>query len=164
MLRYIRLLLYYIKKILYQRDWLTPKTTSDKIDYIIAKEISLYDSIYRSKYVAFITSDVIEYKEELRYINTFDIYSKYITVKRISPDILKSITLNNWCSDNGRLIPEERLAFIEWLEEAKNLLLTYKIASASVNLNILYSNSMKIRPYEININDIVGEIYSILKK
>ena len=152
-----------IKKILYQYNILKPKTTIDKIDYLKLHNISLYDSEYRSKIVSFVTKDIVEYNKELVDIIEFDLYGKYITVKKITPNIVRSMTFDKWCSEEGRLLSNEIEILNAWLTTSKQFLELYETASRSVSLNILYSNSMKIRPYASNVEDIVDELYTVFK-
>lgn len=151
----------YIKKILYQKNIITPKTIYEKIDYLLMFDVSLYTDLYRSKITSFVTDDILKYKNEIAYINNFDMYSKYIDVKQISPNLIKSLTFSKWCSDEGHILEDEILELKYWLIEARKLIENHETASRSVSLNILYSNSLKIRPYSINIKDIVEDIYSV---
>jgi len=149
-----------IKKILLQIGFLKLDTLEKKIDYLIDNldKIDLYKGTYRSKYCMFIEKDILIYTKSLSEINKFEIDTKYITVKKITENSLSNVTFLKWCSDNNRVIEDRALVIKNFLLECKDFITLFKIASSSINSNILYSNSLKIKPYYYNIEIIIDNI------
>lgn len=155
-------ILKYIRFILYELKIIKLYLLTDKIEYLLVKNISIYDNDNISNALGkFISKDIISFIAELSEHNNFDIYNKRAIVKPISSDRLHIKTYLKWCTENDRLLSNENVIIHTFLKESLVFIIRYNDISKNLENNIGYSNSIKLKPYIINIEMIINTLGGI---
>ena len=132
--------------------------TLDILEYIKRYNIDPYKT-HNEVVIEVVTDNIVDYTKELNKINNTDLLEEYVAVKRITPNIVKSLTLDHWFSDGVYMVGDTNIAYQEWLNEVTIIMTEFELMQANINTGKLNGNSIKIRPYIINIEKIVGIIF-----
>jgi len=151
-----------IKLLLYQSGIYKPKTVEDKLSIILNLELDI--NKIKNLNISVVTDSIIKYTEELNEIiehDNINIFNR--NVKIISPSIITNVTISEWFSLDNRIIDLDNKFLTDWLLSSIKIIKLYKLLSHDMKENTMYNNSMKIKPYIINIENIVDNIILHLK-
>lgn len=151
-----------VKLLLYKYKLLKTNDLYSKLDYIKLSNFSIYNSDYKGVHLPFISKDIIKYIDELKYINNYNINISYIKVKAINNDTFSDISIMRWMTDDSKILKNDIAILKLWCEESEKIFRRYDIISKDPNNHVAYSNSIKIKPYIINIEYIVDGIFNII--
>jgi len=143
---------------LYKVGILKLTTIEDKIKYLLIFDIDMYNNKYKSIIGTFIEEDIVRYIEQLNYVNNYDIYGSYIVIKKIDNDSLYRKSYSRWCSNKGNIIYDSEDKVKVVLTSMLTFIKLYNSIKKDMNLNIAYSNHLKIKPYYINIENIINDM------
>lgn len=149
------IVLLYVFKIL---DITKTTDTYIRIKYLLKKKINIYNNPKGRIPIECIETDIIAFTEALKNINEFPIFENYLEIKRITENSLKHMTLLAWCTINKRLLTDESKYINMMLIEADKLYSLYQYIQNKPTLDTAYSNSIKIKPYIINIIRLVDNL------
>jgi hypothetical protein len=152
---------HYIKLKLFRMGFYKINTFEEKIKFLLESKIDLYEAFFRSKYGIFICKDIKEYIIDLDDIDKFELKDTYYPYKNITNDTLFNKTYNKWATDDGRFIDQVE-EFKLWLTLAKSVHNKLTIGAKLPTMNIYYNNSLKLKPYIINIENIVNHVFNYI--
>jgi len=130
----------------------------DILEYIKRYKVDPYKS-HNEVTIETVTNNIVDYTNEIKKINDTDLIEEYVIVKPITMNHLVNITLDQWFSDGTYMLNDVNLSYQEWLYEITVIITEDRIAKKNIHNGKLGGNSIKIRPYIINIEKIVGTIF-----
>jgi len=132
------------------------KTLKEKIEYLKTIDIDPYNKVF---YITTFNNNIIDYIEDLEFILNSDLENTYPRFKKITPINIKQIYIMYFFSNNESFLTEPKLTFNKWLDLILDVIEIYEIAKSSIGKGYLYSNSLKIKPYILDIENIINTIY-----
>jgi hypothetical protein len=130
----------------------------DILEYIKKYKIDPYRA-HNQVYIETVTGNIISYTKELKNINNTNLIENYVTVKPITMDSLVYISLDQWFTDGVHMVDDAQDAYLKWIDEVIIILTEYQLLLKNPHTGKISGNSIKIRPYIINIEKIVGIIF-----
>jgi len=132
--------------------------TLDILEYIKRYKLDPYE-IHNEVVIDVVTNNIVDYTKELKDINNINLLEEYAIVKPITMNSVESLALDHWFSDGVYMVSDVNIAYREWLNEVTIIMTEFELMKANINTGKLNGNSIKIRPYIINIEKIVGIIF-----
>jgi hypothetical protein len=160
-MRKLKKLIEYIIVLLYVFKVLNITKNTDtyiRIKYLLKKKINVYNNPKSRIHIECIETDIIAFTEAIKKINEFPIFDSYLEIKRITENSIKHKTMLEWCTKNRYLLTDESKYINNMLIEAEKLYNLYQYIQNKPTLDIAYSNSIKIKPYIINIIRLVDNL------
>ena len=142
-----------IRHMLYSMGVMTPKKLKAKIEYLQTFKINIY-SINHSKYYDLYNKDIYHSISFYNNIIGIDFSERY--VKELLVTKTFNIKLKEWYSNDRRLIDTDVIN--EWLTIVNILNDKYITGIANEPSGKIYSNSTKLKPHIIKIEEIVTDI------
>lgn len=130
----------------------------DILEYIKRYNIDPYE-LHKRVSINTVTNNIVDYTNEIRKINKTNLIEEYVIVKPITMNNVIDVTLDKWFSDGTYMVKDTNLAYQEWLDEVTIIITENMLMSKNIHNGKLGGNSIKIRPYIINIEKIVGIIF-----
>lgn len=144
-----------IRYLLYKYNIIKPKTFIEKVNYILYMNIDIYSKLSYNKR-RFINKDIIKSMQFMEFVLQSDFKETYID------ELLKYeyyyVTLTEWFTENDRMIINPYDTLYKWLCLAVELKEKYEYGIKDKNTGKLYANSNKLKPYIINIEEIVEDV------
>jgi len=145
----------YIKLIFYLLGMYTPTSLIDKIYILRHRSINMYTTTISNKRVTSIEKDIVTYNYILDKYNQEDMVTRYIKIPNMRNNTIT--TYSRWYSDsNNNMLTDYEL--YNWLTISEIFVLRFMLYNSEVGEGIAYSNSIKLQPYIINIENIVDDI------
>lgn len=154
----MNMLLNKIKLLLYDLKIKKIVTILDKIDYLLLCDISLYDEPYRYIILNSLETDIYTYKAELKRINTYNLLSAYFPYTPKSSTEYVRTQAYLWMSSGGKIIDNPNYMLFEFLSEARTFIYNHEMYCKDFSNNYGYSNSIKLKPYIINLDYIINNL------
>jgi SepF-like predicted cell division protein (DUF552 family) len=147
----------FLKKIFYKEECYNRKTLIDKIKCVKSNlKITPYSKEYKGLQITFIHRNITEAISDLEELKS-NIISDNIVIKKITEKSIKTLYINKWFTDNRMSILSntdeiwyEYLNLNIWLIEWYN--------NNSKMGEKYYSYTLKIRPYILNITEVIDDI------
>lgn len=152
-----------LRKFLLRFNLVRPKTIFEKIDFLIAANIDLLEERF-NKEVLLAFEYIVDDIHLLRYINKLDLKNKLVDMPTINQHTIHKTTYSSWCTDKGYIISNRKDIFKIWLEESKKLLLNYEYGITQMGNGKYMANTLRYKPYCVNIYNIVEDVYEIYQQ
>lgn len=153
----------FIKKLFYKEECYNCKTDISKLKCVRNNmKITPYSKEYRNLNLGFLHNNIMEAIVEINDLKS-GIIQDNISVKRITQSMIKEKYINKWFTDNEFSIMENTDdIWYEYLD--LNIWLLEWYITNNVIGSKYYSYTLKIKPYIININNIVDNIIKFQDK
>jgi len=152
-------MLTFIRGLFYYKECENKKDLLAKLNCIKKnKVVKPYDSEFSNIELNVIDETITHYKNYLQYKIDSDLSVRQ-QIKPMTESGLHTVNLANWFSDErGYMLDNAPDAWVEFLDTAIDFALWYYLASKNPNDIITYGNSIKLRPYIINLESIADAI------
>lgn len=151
-----------IKFILKMKGFLKLDSIEDSISYLLRNynKINLYDSgILR--YINSIEKDISIYNQTLNAIVSQDLNTKLVIANDVTERTIYKQDIKQWYT-NDEYILTNNTELEYFLKHSLVLTKWFEMNEKNTNSVILY-NIRRLRPYYLNIKDIISILYSILE-
>lgn len=134
------------------------KSVIEKINFLLKNVIQSYNINFITNSNYFIESDIIAYTYALKSYMELDYMTVKVKVRPIISGTHHYLTYGKWFSPKGGMLTDTNNDIINWLNTAKEFYLVYQNMTSDHNNQIAVINSGKIKPYIINIEQIVDDL------
>lgn len=150
----------FIKKIFMVTGVMEPVTKRDKFTRLRNARIKFYSGSLLTDECVMLHHNILEYIERLKQFNSTDMKTSYVEIMNINTGSYISVTIGNWCACNNKYIINIDAVFKEWLRLAENTVNHYEAGKVDYKNAVYNGNSVRVRPYVNDINNILDHILS----
>lgn len=150
-----RLLIYLYELLLpKKRD----KTLVEKIDYLLKVKLEPYNMKFITNRNYFLEKNINTYRGVIEHLLTLDYINTKVTIRPIVEGTHPYMTYGLWFSPNNEILDTTPNDIYLWLKTVRKYVILYESIYKDYNNHIAMINSIKIKPYIINIESIVEDM------
>ena len=153
-------MLKYFRMLLFDLGALTSKVTRDKVDFLLYKELNIYNTKFTNEVFKMPNRDILIDIEYIENILSKDMYEYQSSVSNYLPvNVYGSV----WLSDKGEMLYNGNEVFIRWLMLYTELSEEYYKYTSDLTYGKAYSNFAKIKTYIINTEYVIDKLLEYIR-